>query len=143
MTAPARKPRAERQPTAKERLQALNERRAAGNGYVLPPPEGTFTTTSLRAWLQAVAEVGNPGDVELAWHFCQNPIIKGHLLNEYPAFRDVAGRCHNALLAEVAEEERLASLAHQKRARIDGLKRDLAAAEAKVSELKRKIAEAE
>lgn len=109
---PGRPPKP-KEPTAIERIAALNVRRAAGNGYIIAPPE-PLTALSFRAWLHAVAEEGSPGDVEIAWHFCNNTITKGQLRNEYDALRDAAGRRHHALEA-AAERERQAEWAASER----------------------------
>src|SRR5688572_7486308 len=78
------------EPTAAEQIAALNERRAAGKGYIIAPPE-TLTPQSFRSWLHSVADIGSPDDVVIAWHRCENAILKGQLENEYVALKNTAG----------------------------------------------------
>jgi hypothetical protein len=124
------------QPTATERINALNARAAANNGLVVDPPE-TLTAAAFRAWLHAVAEVGSPGHVEIAWHHCQNAQIKEQFWNEYDALRDQAGRRYSQLQAEAAREqeaERAASARRAERARLERLRAEHLAAAAAISD---------
>ena len=108
-------PDAPREPTATERLRALAEQRRAGGGLLIPPPS-TVTIDSVRKWLAAVADVGGPGDVEIAWHRVQDRAFKERLRNEYDALRATAGQRHGEL-HEAARKEAMAEEAAARRRR--------------------------
>src|SRR5262245_51716559 len=72
-------------PTAQQRLDALNARRAAGGGFLVPRPAGGFPKPAdFLKYLEEVAAVGGAGDVEIAWHYCcQDSYFKEKLRNAY------------------------------------------------------------
>lgn len=137
MSEPARRVAAKAPPkpqTATEKLQALAERRHAGRGYLVPRPVG-LTLQSFRAWLKEVAEIGGAGDVEIAWHYVNNVEWKERLRNEYDQLRAAAGRRHNALVEQAADEERQAKLEWEARTRQIGKEREKAALRARLAVL--------
>jgi hypothetical protein len=127
------------QPTATQQIAALDERRAAGNGFIVAPPE-RLDAGAFRSWLHAVAEIGHPDDVVIAWHHCQNAHIKGQLLNEYDALRDAAGRRFHALVAEAERKRQIESAAAAKRAERAAIERRIAALRDEIAGLERKLA---
>lgn len=126
------------EPTATERLAALNERRSAGNGYLIAPPE-PLTAESFRGWLHSVSEIGSPGDVEISWHRCQNAILKGHLNNEYDALRGVAGARYHALERQAEREQDIEHAAAVKRSERARLEREIAKHKKAIAALEQKL----
>jgi hypothetical protein len=144
MTVTRSKPRErqpeQREPTATERIAALNERRAAGNGYIVAPPE-PLTAQTFRSWLHSVAEVGSPGDVEVAWHYCRNPAEKAQLLNWYEeTLRPAAGARYGAIQRQADAEQAAEHAAAVRRRERAQLERDIAQHKASIAELERKLA---
>jgi hypothetical protein len=127
-----------REVTATERLAALNERRSAGNGYLIAPPE-PLTAESFRGWLRSVSEVGSPGDVEIAWHRCENAILKGHLNNEYDALRCAAGARYHALERQAEREQHVEHAVAVKRSEQTRIEREIAQYKAAIAALEKKL----
>lgn len=133
---PQAAPEPRREPTATDLIEALAARRMAGNGYIIPPP-GEVTLKTAKEWLSQVAEAGSAGDVEIAWvRGIQNIHIKNGLAHEYERLRSVAGARHAGLEIEAAAERRVEHQAWVERTKAANLKRDIAAAEARLAALK-------
>lgn len=128
----------EREPTATERLAALNYRRSAGNGYLVAPPE-PLTAESFRGWLHAVAEVGSPGDVEIAWHRCQSAPIKAQLNHVYEALKNTAGIRYSTLMQQAMREQAAESAWAESRAEKVRIVRAIAEHEIAIAALRQKL----
>lgn len=127
-----------REPTATERIAALNERRSAGNGYLVAPPE-PLTAESFRGWLHAVAEVGSPGDVEIAWHRCQNAHVKAKLNHVYEALKGTAGIRYSTLMQQAICEQEADHAASERYAARVRIKQQIAQHKAAIAVLEQKL----
>lgn len=147
-------------PTATQQLAQLDELRNANGGYVVPPPPTLSSARLLEpvdpddrragqavpnkamqeatAWLRAIAEIGSPEDLTLAWETWRIPsgtpaIInaKLHLLSMFEQLRDSCG-ARWRLVWEAAERERqqevhvaeLRAQHHRAKAEADAIHRD-------------------
>lgn len=137
---PKRKPpepetAAEREPTATEQLEALAARSHACNGLLVPVP-AEITRQSVVAWLQAIAEIGSHGHVEIAWHALNNGSLKQALHNEYVQIHAAAARRHYALEQRAAAEREAAYAAYLERTKALNRRREIAKVEAQLAQLK-------
>lgn len=124
-------------PTATEQLAELAERSHACNGLLLPVPV-EITRESVKAWLMAIAEIGSPGHVEIAWHRLERygELKQSMVDHEYAAACNAAARRHHALERRAAAEQEAERVAWLERTRIANRKRDIAQAEARLAVLK-------
>lgn len=126
---------AEREPTATEQLEELAARSHACNGLLVPVP-AEITRQSVVAWLQAIAEIGSPGHVEIAWHALNKGALKQALHNEYLQIHASAARRYYALEQRAASEREAERAAWLERTKVVRRKREIAEAEARLAQLK-------
>ena len=141
MAAPGKRPGVpqhepqKREPTATERLAAIKAHEFANNGLLVPMP-AEITRQSVLAWLRAIAEIGGPGHVEIAWHRVQDGYIKNDLRNQYEQICIEAGRRYLPLVERAAAEQAAERAAYLERTAKADKARRIARLEAEVAALK-------
>lgn len=130
------------EPTATERIMALKALRQRMNGPIVQQP-APLTADAVRTWLARVAEIGSPGDLELAWHYLPDKTIKSKLEAEYKRLLTTSGQRYHKLQEAYKAEQQKARAERDAQARLHRLQQEAAATEARAVELRRQLVQAQ